>query len=426
MSGLQIKRTENTNFGRFTEAVLDSGLRILIMEKDNYTSTYAVFGTHYGSIDTCFSTDNEHFTEVPEGIAHFLEHKLFESEEKDAFERFAATGAYANAYTSFDRTCYLFSCSDNFYENLEILIDFVGSPYFTKQTVEKEQGIIGQEIKMYEDSPNWRLLFNMLCKMYKKNPVRIDIAGTCESISKIDDKLLYECYNTFYNPANMCVCIAGNVNTEKALSIIKKNAKKSKPITVYRKSAEELGGVSDSYVEQSFEVASPLFCFGFKEEFNTPLRSQKEKLIAELMLEFICGDSSNLYASLIQKGLINDEFSSEYFYGPDYSVVFFEGESRDPKAVADAIKAEIDNIIANGIDKELFNAVKKSAWGDQVRRFESLENIASGMLEYAFYNDDMFESGEIIKGITEYDIIERLKGLKSRNSVLSVVKRKEN
>ena len=412
-------------FGKFTTAQLDNGLKICIMEKKNYTSAHAIFGTRYGSIDTCFSTDGMNFTKVPEGIAHFLEHKLFESEDGDAFTRFAQTGAYCNAYTSFDRTCYLFSCSSNFYENLKILLDFVQSPFFTAETVKKEQGIIGQEIKMYEDSPGWRVLFNMLGKMYAHHPVKIDIAGTCESISNIDDKLLYECYNTFYNPSNMCICIAGNVDTEKTIDIIKKRVK-SKPIgEIFRKIDEEPDCVESNYVEQNLEVAGPIFCFGYKEIFSTQIRTQREKLIAELALEIICGDCSRLYKSLTDSGLINDEFSSEYFYGPGYSVVFFDGESRDPKAVALAINSEIERLIREGIDDDLFVAVKKSAWGDQVRRFESLDNIVAEMVEYAFYNDDIFGVAELIKGITKEDLIDRLKKLKFENSVLSIVKRKD-
>ena len=160
------------------------------MEKAGFNSSYAIFGTKYGSIDTTFSVNGEETT-VPEGIAHFLEHKLFESEDGDAFSKYAKTGAYANAFTSFDRTCNLFSCSDKFYDNLDILLSFVQSPYFTEETVKKEQGIIGQEIRMYDDSPGWRVMFNMLTAMYRNHPVRIDIAGTVESIAEIDYDLLY-------------------------------------------------------------------------------------------------------------------------------------------------------------------------------------------------------------------------------------------
>ena len=197
----------------------NTGLEIYVMPKELSTS-YAMLTAKYGSFDNRFAKKGAPMTEMPEGIAHFLEHKLFESEDGDAFTRYSETGASANAYTSFDRTCYLFSCSDRFYDNLYILLDFVTHPYFTEQTVNKEQGIIAQEIKMYDDSPYWRVLFNMLEKMYYNHPVRVDIAGTVESISKITDKLLYKCYNTFYDLSNMFVCVAGNVKSDEVIDFI--------------------------------------------------------------------------------------------------------------------------------------------------------------------------------------------------------------
>ena len=205
---------------RYYEIDHPTGLKIFVMPKAHYRSAYAVIGTKYGSIDNRFKrSDAAEYTQVPEGIAHFLEHKLFESEELDAFQRFAATGASANAYTSFDKTCYLFQCSDRFDQSLEILLDFVQHPYFTPQTVEKEQGIIGQEITMYYDVPGWMSTFNLLRCLYKNHPVRIDIAGTVESISHITDKLLYDCYNTFYNLHNMALAVVGNVTPEQVLAV---------------------------------------------------------------------------------------------------------------------------------------------------------------------------------------------------------------
>ena len=197
---------------KYTLATLDNGLKVYVFEKENFNTAYALFGTQYGSIDTEFSLNGGETVKVPEGIAHFLEHKLFESEDGDAFTKYAKTGAYANAYTSFDRTCYLFNCSNMFEENLDILLDFVQNPYFTQQTVDKEQGIIGQEIRMYDDSPVWCVFFNLLDALYFNHPVKIDIAGTVESIAKIDAPLLYKCYNTFYNRENMFICIAVNVD----------------------------------------------------------------------------------------------------------------------------------------------------------------------------------------------------------------------
>ena len=197
-----------------------SGLDIYICEMNGFSTTEALFGTKYGSINTMFKTKaDKEYTVVPEGIAHFLEHKLFENEDCDAFAQYAKTGANANAYTSFDRTCYLYSCSDNYLESLKILLNFVQNPYFTQETVDKEQGIIGQEIKMCNDNPGWKVLFNMLQGMYHSHPVRIDIAGTIESIAKIDAELLYKCYNTFYNLHNMVLVLAGNVRTNDVLSV---------------------------------------------------------------------------------------------------------------------------------------------------------------------------------------------------------------
>ena len=210
----------------------DSGLTIYLFPKKDYNSKYAIFGTKYGSVNNAFSLDNGEVTAVPDGIAHYLEHKLFESEDGDAFTRYAKTGANANAYTSFDKTCYLFSCTENFDESFEILLDFVQSPYFTEETVAKEQGIIGQEIRMYDDSPEWCVMFNMLENMYHNHPVKIDIAGTVESIAKITPDYLYQCYNTFYNLNNMVLCVAGDLTVEDVLKTADKMLKPCEKHTI--------------------------------------------------------------------------------------------------------------------------------------------------------------------------------------------------
>lgn len=404
----------------YVMAVHPSGLKIYILEKPQYNSAYAVFGTKYGSIDTCFSVNGEK-TQVPEGIAHFLEHKLFESEDGDAFTKYAATGAYANAYTSFDRTCYLFSCSDRFYDNLSILLNFVQSPYFTAETVQKEQGIIGQEIRMYDDSPEWRVMFNMLLAMYKNHPVRIDIAGTVESIAEIDDKLLYKCYNTFYNPSNMFICIAGNVNSEKVLSKINGAIKTNEPIEIERIGCDEPEAVSQSYVEQKLAVAQPLFCFGYKESMDKPERTVKEKIRTAILLEIIAGDASPLYKKLINEGLINDEFSTEYFTGNGYSAVIFEGESSDPKRVAEEIKAEVCRLKTDGIDKKLFSAVRCGMYGEAVRAFNSVESIATRLVDCAMSDSGLFDELKYLKTVTPEDVYKRLSLLDGNKTVLSVI-----
>lgn len=406
----------------YVKATLDNGLQIFILEKPLYKSAYAIFGTKYGSIDTAFSVDGVK-TEVPEGIAHFLEHKLFESEDGDAFTKFAKTGAYANAFTSFDKTCYLFSCSDNFYENLDILLNFVQSPYFTKETVEKEQGIIGQEIRMYDDSPAWRVMFNMLMSMYHNHPVRIDIAGTVESIAEIDHNLLFRCYNTFYNPSNMFICIAGNVDTDACLKQIEENIKPSKAIELTRITADEPYNVVESYTEQALEVAQPMFCFGFKEEYKGEI-SLKEKIITSLLLGIISGEASPLYRELTNKGLINDEFDTEHFCGNGYSALLFEGESKDPKAVADAIIDEINRLKTEGIDRKLFSAVRAGMYGSAIRLFNNVESIAMQLTDCAMNGYGLFDEIKYLKSVTAEDVMKKLGSLDTENTVLSVIKPK--
>ncbi len=411
-----------SNIGEsYVKTVCSSGLTVYVMEKPKYTSTYAIYGTKYGSIDNCFSVNGGDKNSVPDGIAHYLEHKLFESEDGDAFSRFAKTGASANAFTSFDRTCYLFSCSDKVYENLEILLDFVGHPYFTEETVRKEQGIIGQEIKMYDDSPAWRVTFNMLENMYHNHPVKIDIAGTVESIAKINSDLLYKCYETFYNPSNMFVCVVGNVDADKVISMCENNVAPKGEITIDRIFDQEPTDVSDNYVEQKLSVSIPMFCLGFKQNISSPIRRLKSKVCVALLLEMICGECSPLYAKLINEGLINDEFSYEYFNGFDYACPMFSGESTNPKAVAQAIKDEIEKLRENGIDKKLFSAVKCGMYGDAIRRFNSVGETCMQMSESAIFGYDIFEEIKLLKSVTSDDVYKRLDIFNNELSVLSVI-----
>lgn len=405
----------------YTKAVHSSGLEIYIMEKPQFSSCYAIFGTKYGSIDTEFSVDGKDTVRVPEGIAHFLEHKLFESEDGDAFNKYALTGASANAYTSFDRTCYLFSCSDKFYENLDILLNFVQSPYFTEATVSKEQGIIAQEIKMYDDSPAWRVMFNMLKTMFKKHPVSIDIAGTVESIAEIDAGLLYKCYETFYNPSNMFICIAGNVDTNAVLKEIEKKIILKPALTIKKGNFTDGEKVEKHFVSQKLSVSIPMFCLGFKQSITTAFQSLKTKVCLSLLLEMICGDSSPLYAELIRKGLINDEFGSEYFTGNGYAALIFEGESSDPKRVSEEIKGEINRIKKNGIDKKLFAAVKNAAYGDAVRSFQSTEGIVMQFVNGAVSGYNIFDEIKYIKSVSSEDILRCLNEFDVTNRVLSVI-----
>lgn len=401
-----------------------SGFKIFVYPKENYSSTYAVFGTKYGSIDTCFKKEGEKdFTEVPEGIAHFLEHKLFESEELDAFTRYAKTGASANAYTSFDKTCYLFQCSGNFEDSLEILLDFVSNPYFTEQTVQKEQGIIGQEIRMYEDEPGWESLFVLLRAMYHNHPVRIDIAGTVESISNITADLLYECYDTFYNPANMALAVAGNVTVEQVLSIADKMLKPKESKKVERKFQIEPENVVKAYDERHLSVAMPIFAIGFKENVKTPERTLKESMVSNILLDILAGSTSSLYEEMLQDNLINTTFDTEYFEGYGYSAHIFNGESAEPEKVRERINEEITKVMKNGVDSETFQRIKKKHYGSLIMDFDSIDSIANSLISAYFNNEGIYDQLKLLESITVEDVNNRLRTAFSiENSSMSVIK----
>ena len=401
-----------------------SGFKIFVYPKENYSSTYAVFGTKYGSIDTCFKKEGEKdFTEVPEGIAHFLEHKLFESEELDAFARYAKTGASANAYTSFDKTCYLFQCTGNFEESLEILLDFVSNPYFTEQTVQKEQGIIGQEIRMYEDEPGWESLFVLLRAMYHNHPVRIDIAGTVESISHITADLLYECYDTFYNPANMALAVAGNVTVEQVLKIADKMLKPKESKKVERKFQVEPENVVKTYDERHLSVAMPIFAIGFKENVKTPERTLKESMVSNILLDILAGSTSSLYEEMLEDNLINTTFDTEYFEGYGYSAHIFNGESAEPEKVRERINEEITKVMKNGVDSETFQRIKKKHYGSLIMDFDSIDSIGNSLISAYFNNEGIYDQLKLLESITVEDVNNRLRTAFSiENSSMSVIK----
>ena len=402
-----------------------TGLTIYVYPKEGYNSAYAIFGTKYGSINTKFSVDDENRITVPDGIAHYLEHKLFESEEGDAFARYAKTGANANAYTSFEKTCYLFSCTDKFDESLEILLDFVQDPYFTAQTVAKEQGIIGQEIKMYDDSPEWRVMFNMLEGMYKNHPVKIDIAGTVETIAEITAKKLYEVYNVFYNLNNMVLCVSGNVTVEQVLRTADKMLKPCEKHSINNYFDEEPYEICEPYVEQSFPVSMPLFNLGFKERADKIL-DVKKLACTDILLAMIASQTSPLYRELLDNNLINGSFSYELFEGPGYCSVIFGGESRAPKQAAETIKQYISKLKSEGLGKSDFEISKKSVYGDAVSALNSVSSISNAVVDYHFNGNELFSYIDAIADIDFDDVSTRFSEmLDVNNCTLSVVKQTE-
>ncbi|MCH5298135.1 MAG: insulinase family protein [Ruminococcus sp.] len=404
----------------------NSGLTIYLYPKPDYNSKYAIFGTRYGSVNNAFSLDGGEIKRVPDGIAHYLEHKMFECEDGDAFVKYAKTGANANAYTSFDKTCYLFSCTENFDESFEILLDFVQRPYFTKETVAKEQGIIGQEIRMYDDSPDWRVMFNVLENMYHHHPVQIDIAGTVESIARITPELLYDCYSTFYNLNNMVLCVAGDLTVDDILKTADKMLKPCEKHEIKNYFEDEPYEVVKSYVEQEFPVSLPLFNLGFKEKSHDV--GQKELAEIEIIISALSSPASQLYKILDDAKLINQSFDSEYFNGQGYNAVIFSGESRAPKEVAEIIKNYVAELKRNGISKEDFEIAKREVYGESVSALNSVTNIGNSLVDLHFENIDIFGIIDDIAECTLDDVNARLRQmLDTDNTTLSVIlPQKEN
>jgi len=422
---MEKKIISNDRLGeKYTYVKHPTGLDIYIWKMENYSTTYALFGTKYGSINTKFKTKNEpDFITVPNGIAHFLEHKLFENEDCDVFSLYAKTGASANAYTSFDKTCYLFSCTDNVYDSLEILLKFVQEPYFTEETVRKEQGIIGQEIRMYDDDPGWRVFFNMLQGLYKNHPVNIDIAGTVESIAQIDADLLYKCYNTFYNLNNMVLSVAGNVDEDKVLELCDKLLKdRGNPglVTAFEPEPEE---VCQNEIVQKLEVARPLFNIGFKAKPESGFEGLKAEIETNCALYLIAGSTSGFYKRLYDDGLINPEFSPEVFRGDGFFCSIFGGTSKDPRRVRDLLIEEIDRCKKEGLDREMFESVKKASYGGMIRACTTAESISTIMLNSAMAGHcSPFDNLEIMANMTFEDVTERLyKQIDTDKAVLSII-----
>ncbi len=399
-----------------------SGATILLYPMKKYSTAYALFGTKYGSVDTTFKTNaDEDFVTVPEGIAHYLEHKLFENDECDAFQLYAKTGASANAFTSFDKTAYLFSCSQKFEENLEILLNFVQEPYFTDETVAKEQGIIGQEIRMYEDDPGWRVFFNCLQALYHKNPVRIDIAGTIESIAQIDKDLLYRCYNTFYNLNNMVIAIAGNFDVDKTIEICDRLLKPSEDPGLQVIVPDEPSTVREKRTVQKLSCAIPLFNIGFKFPAYEGKERYRNFIIYNILMEMCLGKNSDFYNTQLENGIINDTFNVGVFCGRGYFTVIADGESRNPDKVMEEVTKELYRIKKDGLKEEEFITIRNMTYGDLVACFNNVESVATNMLDYEINGIGIYDGIEIAATVTFDDIKKALQDFDIENSSISII-----
>lgn len=362
-----------------------TGVHIYVYSNPRSKEVHASFAARYGSIDDRFRFAGGEVIETPAGVAHFLEHKLFENEDCGAFERYAKTGADANAFTSYDSTRYIFTTTANFEQAFEILLDFVQSPYFTPETVQKEQGIIGQELRMYEDDPDWQVFLNLLSTMYKSHPVRTDIGGSVESIAQITADTLYTCYNAFYHPENMVLAVAGNVQPEAVLELCDRLLKPSAATVAQTVEFDEPETVTAPLVERRMDAGTTLFQLGFKD--SAEQLSAKDYVLSDILLQAIAGNTTPLFERMLDAGIINNTFSLQYIFIRGAQCSVFSGESSRPEQVRDEIIAEIERIRAEGLDDEQFEYARRAKYASLIRQTSDNDSVASLMT--AMFIDSM-------------------------------------
>ncbi|MDQ0198627.1 EF-P 5-aminopentanol modification-associated protein YfmH [Neobacillus ginsengisoli] len=390
---------------------MPNGLNVYILPKKGFNKTFATFTTKYGSVDNTFvPLGKEEYVKVPDGIAHFLEHKLFEKEDGDVFQQFSRQGASANAFTSFTRTAYLFSSTSDVEKNLETLIDFVQDPYFSEKTVEKEKGIIGQEITMYDDNPDWRLYFGLIQNLYQNHPVKIDIAGTIESISHITKDWLYECYNTFYHPSNMLLFIVGPVDPEVYMNQVRENQAKKEykdQPEIKRKFENEPTQAAEKKQVLEMNVQTSKCLLGIKAMHvdQTGDKLLKNELTMNVLLDLLFGKSSENYNQLYNEGLIDETFSYDYTQEQGFGFAMIGGDTGDADKLADKLeKMLLEAKKGSVITEEQLERAKKKKIGSFLRAVNSPEYIANQFTRYAFNDMNLFDVVPTLEKITLKDV----------------------
>ena len=403
---------------------LENGLTVMIIPKHNTAKKYIIWATHFGSIDNHFinpKTDEE--IKIPDGVAHFLEHKMFEQRDgTNSLDTLSALGVDANAYTTNDHTAFLYETTENFYEALDEFMDYVQNPYFTDENVEKEKGIIAQEIKMYDDYPEWQVYLNAIKCMYKENPVRLDIAGTVESISKITPKTLYDCCDTFYNPANMAMVVCGDFEPEKLLEEIKKriirNENRGEIKRIY---PDEETKIFEKEKTVQMDVNNPLFAIGFLDKANQE-NIVKHHISIEIILQMLFGKSSELFRKLYNDGLLLSSPELDYEFALNYAHVLITGQSKDPQKVIDEFKKALNKLKTNEIDEKLFIRIKKKIYGNYITEYNSVSEIGRMFLSDYFKGINSFDYIEEYNQITKEIIKKTIEEVFNEdNMVISIV-----
>lgn len=385
------------------KTVLPSGLTVLCRPMPGYSSTHAVYAANFGSVVRDFTLDGTP-VRLPAGTAHFLEHKMFETPQGDAFDLYARTGASANAFTGYDRTCYIFTATQGVDENLDILLGAVGKPWFTEQTIAKEQGIIGQEIKMYDDNPDWRLLTGLFRCLYRSHPIRDDIAGTVESIARLTPELLYACTDAFYAPSNMVLSVAGDITMERAVAACRRSglydARPARAVEIAF--PPETGPVPCRESRFSMPVNKPCFALGYRE---APLArgDLKRELLLDMLSGLICGGLTDLYRKLYDEGLVNPEFSGDFVSARGMCAFAFTGESSQPRTVARMVRERIAEMRRDGVDPTLFRLVKNDLYGDLLGDAENVEDVAEAQAVAFFKGRTLAQESEALAALTVDD-----------------------
>lgn len=403
---------------------LENGLTCFIIKKSGYNKCYAFFATDYGGADRRFKLSGR-WIDTPMGVAHFLEHKMFDTKDGNALTDLSANGASPNAFTSTDVTAYHFESTEKFEENLEILLSFVSVPYFTPESVEKEQGIIGQEIRMTEDDPDYAVYYGLMKALYRNNPLRESVAGTVESIAQITSDTLYNCHSVFYNPSNMVLCIAGDVDPERIVAIARKVLpKESGEVPLRDYGPPEPLTPETPVAEAKMEVSIPIFLMGAKAVPAKDGRDYlKQYLIGSLALDILAGHSSPLYLSLYDQGLINNSFAAVYEAAAGASYTMAGGESADPQKVFELYKNEAVRLAENGPDPALFSRLKRAALGRLIRSLNSFDNICYNYAKGYFRGYDAYEAPELLNAVTQEDIIAFIKtNLSPEKMAVSIIR----
>lgn len=404
---------------RILVKTLSSGTKCYIIPKAGYLEKQAAICVDFGSIDI-ENTDGS----VPLGTAHFLEHKLFEEEWGDAFSKFSELGADANAFTDFNKTAYYFSCTENFEDNFSLLLSFVQNPYFPEESTQREKGIIGQEITMYDDDPNWVVFFNLLKGMYHNHTVKYGIAGSIESIEKIHGDTLLKCYEAFYTPENMAIVCVGDFDSDKVFEQADKLMKKSKTQGQKAVQKKEPSTIYQNAMVKNMDVSIPLFHIGFKIEPTEESYSAKRICAMRILFDLLAGNSSDFYNWAYDNNIVEEEIGFEYLFGDGYAAAVLSGSSMWPEQVAEGLLGQIEQKKDHGISKEEFDRLKKKHKSRFLRGFNSIDAICMSQIDLAIKNTDMIEMNQALCELEIKDIEEVLQEcFQPDKLVLSIVRK---